>query len=327
MLFLLSPQTYASAAILIFLVYYAVWIIYSRCFHPYHDIPGPFLASITSWHRWYSIRYGIRDNLQRALHDKYGPFVRIAPDEVQISDPSAIDTIYKPGFRKTEFYDSFNPGIGGRPEPFAERNEQIHARLRKTLNPLFRPEAIAEYEGYIDNVIEIFCNKVDGLDELDLAQYVAKYSWDTVGDMVYSREGGFGNLRDDTDYMGWMSMVKVMQRSVSCMGYVPYGLGKLYLLSQLIFSSQTRKGLLSAMTVVKQVKALILDRKVQEAAGEDFRPHDMLSRMMEMTRDEKLDFNEDDIAIVLNAFVWAGSDTTGSTLAMVNCDSPPCNPY
>lgn len=72
------------------------------------------------------------------------------------------------------------------------------------------------------------------------------------------------------------------------------------------------------MMVVKQVKALIKERKEQEAAGEEFRPHDMLSKMMAMTRDEKVDFNEDDIAVILNAFVWAGSDTTGSTLSMVS---------
>jgi len=135
---------------------------------------------------------------------------------------------------------------------------------------------------------------------------------------VYSREGGFGNLRNDTDYMGWMSMVRVMQRTVSCLGYVPYGLRTLYLVCCLTFSHQTRVGVSSAMMVVKQVKALIKERKEQEAAGEEFRPHDMLSKMMAMTRDEKVDFNEDDIAVILNAFVWAGSDTTGSTLSMVS---------
>src|SRR5277367_3304593 len=67
-----------SAQILIagFVVYYIGWIIYSRCFHPYHDIPGPFLASITQWWYFRTIRYGIAENSQLPLHKKYGKFVR-----------------------------------------------------------------------------------------------------------------------------------------------------------------------------------------------------------------------------------------------------------
>jgi len=157
MLSVLPLQTLTAVALVAFVIYSLGWITYSRFFYPFHDIPGPFLASITSWHRWYSLRYGVRDNLHEGFHEKYGRFVRIAPDEVQISDPSAIDTTYKPGFVKTEFYNSFNPNIGGRPEPFAERNEQIHGHQRKILTPLFRAEAIMEYEGYIGNIIDIFC--------------------------------------------------------------------------------------------------------------------------------------------------------------------------
>jgi cytochrome P450 len=48
----------------------------------------------------------------------------------------------------------------------------------------------------------------------------------------------------------------------------------------------------------------------------------MLSKIMAMTRDERIDFTEDDIAVLLNAFVWAGSDTTGSSLAMVKLQRP-----
>ena len=161
----------------------------------------------------------------------------------------------------------------------------------------------------------------DGKNIFDLADYVNRFTWDTVGDMMYSKKGGFGMLQGN-DYMGWMEMLQIMPHPISSLGYLPKGFGTLYFISMLIFSPQTRKGLMSAMTVTKQVKALVQQRKDDEAAGTEFPANDMLSKMMAMTRDEKIDFNEDDIAVILNAFVWAGSDTTGSSLAMVSVHLP-----
>ncbi len=316
----LSLPVIAPLLIAAYVLYTACWVIYIRHFHPYRDIPGPYLASISTWWRWYAVRYSIESNLHHALHEKYGPLVRIAPDEVSISDPYAIDMISRPDFLKTEFYSTFNPNIGGRTEPFAEQNERIHTQHRKVVSPLFRNEVILEYEGYVDGILDIFNERMQTFAEsksiFDLAEYVNRYTWDAVGDMVYSKDGGFGMLRGN-DYMGWMEMIRVMPQPMSSLGYVPRGWGTLYFLFMLTFSSQTRKGLMSAMKVRKQVKDLVKNREDQEASGNEFRQNDMLSKMMAMMRDEKIDFNEDDIAVMLNAFVWAGSDTTGSSIAMV----------
>ena len=320
----LSPSFVGYAGITALLIYYAGWIIYTRFFHPYHDIPGPFIASITSWSRSRALRYGIKDDLQQGIHDKYGTFVRIAPDEIQISDPHATDIIYRSDFLKTEFYDGFNPKIDDRPEPFAERNEHIHAQHRKIIAPLFRAEAISEYESNIDTIIALFCTKVESLigEEFDLAKYIVLLSWDVTGDMIYGHHGGFGLLCGEPDYMGWPQMIKIMPYAVSSLGYVPYGLRNLYFVTQLLLSGRMREGLVSAMTVIKQVKALVKQRRDEEDAGSVTGRHDWLSKMMTMSRDEKLDFNDGDIGIMLNAFVWAGSDTSGSTLGMVSNDNP-----
>ena len=302
------------------MIYQVCWLIYARLLHPYRDVPGPYLASVSTWWRWYAVRYSVESKLHHALHEKYGPLVRIAPDEISIADPHAIDTISRPDFLKTEFYSTFNPNIGGRPEPFAERNERIHTQHRRIVSPLFRNEAILDYEDYVDGILDIVDERMqmfaDSKRIFDLAKYVNRYTWDTVGDMVYSKAGGFGMLRGK-DYMGWMEMIRVMPQPMSSLGYVAYGWATLYFVFMLAFSPQTRKGLMSALKVRKQVQELVKERKDQEASGSEFRQNDMLSRMMAMTRDEKVDFNEDDIAVMLNAFVWAGSDTTGSSLSMV----------
>lgn len=303
-----------------YLLYNTCWLIYNRHFHPYSDIPGPYLASISTWWRWYAVRYSVESRLHHALHEKYGPLVRVGPDEVSVGDPHAIDVISRPDFLKTEFYSTFDPNFGGRPEPFAERTEHIHTQHRKIISPLFRNEIVLEYEGYVDGILDVFNERMQTFAEsrkiFDLAEYASRYTWDCVGDMVYSKEGGFGMLHGH-DSLGWMEMIRVMPPPMASLGYIPRGWGTLYFFFTLAFSSQTRKGLMSAMKVRKQVKELVKERSDQEASGSEFRQNDMLSKMMAMMRDEKIDFNEDDIAIMLNAFVWAGSDTTGSSIAMV----------
>jgi hypothetical protein len=101
-----------------------IWILYARLFHPFAEHPGPFLASVSrSWITWRVIR-GDLEKSQRELHAKYGsPYlasccnsreakllnstlaghiIRIAPNEVSISDPAAIKAIYSvnSGFTK-----------------------------------------------------------------------------------------------------------------------------------------------------------------------------------------------------------------------------------
>lgn len=60
-----------------------------RYFSSLSDIPGPFLASFSRlWHILHILR-GDQSVRIYELHQKYGPFVRIAHDEVSVSHPDA----------------------------------------------------------------------------------------------------------------------------------------------------------------------------------------------------------------------------------------------
>ncbi|KAL6238012.1 cytochrome P450 [Aspergillus navahoensis] len=65
------------------LTYWIIWIIYTRWFHPLARFPGPFWAFVSR-----------AEKTQRKLHEKYGPVVRIAPNELVTSDPAAAKTFY-----------------------------------------------------------------------------------------------------------------------------------------------------------------------------------------------------------------------------------------
>lgn len=83
-------------------IYWAAWIVYARLFHPLARYPGPFWASVSRFWMVGQIRKAASEKTQRELHDRLGKIVRIAPNEVAISDPEAIKTIYgiNSGFTK-----------------------------------------------------------------------------------------------------------------------------------------------------------------------------------------------------------------------------------
>lgn len=145
-------------------IYSLLWVVYTRAFHPLHKIPGPFWASVTRiWYTAASIN-GDMEHVQRALHKKHGPLVRIAPDEVICADPEAIKTIYPtqvPIPTKTDFYvpwrvDSFSKY----PDNFTASDEKLHAQRRKIVNHIYSLTTVLSLESYIDNCTQLFLQRL-----------------------------------------------------------------------------------------------------------------------------------------------------------------------
>ena len=94
-----SLLTWRAILIQVFIAAFSI-AVWRRYLSPLADIPGPFVASFTRW--WHIRRIYIGDqNLQLvAMHEKYGHFVRIAPNEVSVSHPDGIRQILLQPLRK-----------------------------------------------------------------------------------------------------------------------------------------------------------------------------------------------------------------------------------
>lgn len=79
------PMVVVSVLVLILTI-----LVWRRFFSPLRIIPGPFWASVTRL--WYIkiIIDGNQNEQLRDAHDKYGPFVRMAPNEISISHPDGM---------------------------------------------------------------------------------------------------------------------------------------------------------------------------------------------------------------------------------------------
>ena len=70
------------------------YIVYQRWISPLAGIPGPWTASLS---KYWIVKHTIEGRLHRDLvdlHTRHGSIVRIAPNEVSVSDLDAIRKIY-----------------------------------------------------------------------------------------------------------------------------------------------------------------------------------------------------------------------------------------
>jgi len=138
-----------SYAVGAFAILYALYFaLYPWFFSSLRGVPGPWYAAYSKWWLVYITVRGIRAKSIHALHDRYGPWVRISPTEISTCDSEAIVPIYgvKSKFTKTEFYTYQLRGI---PELFTMSDRQQHAKRRRELAHLFSMSTVTEYESVI----------------------------------------------------------------------------------------------------------------------------------------------------------------------------------
>lgn len=94
-------------------------------------IPGPKLFALTKWRLALEDYKGTRTRSIQALHLKYGPIVRIGPNEVHCNSLNALRTIYGAGsgFERTSFYRMFD--VYGRQNLFTFHTVKEHSDRKK----------------------------------------------------------------------------------------------------------------------------------------------------------------------------------------------------
>lgn len=97
------------------------------------SIPGPALFAVTKWRLAFDDWRGTRTRTINKLHDKYGPVVRVGPNEIAFNSLSALKTIYGAGSgsERTPFYDMFD--AYGKKNLFTFYSPKDHADRKKLL--------------------------------------------------------------------------------------------------------------------------------------------------------------------------------------------------
>ncbi|KAI1346127.1 cytochrome P450 family protein [Xylaria sp. FL0043] len=194
------------------------YIVYQCKFAPLASFPGPLAAKLWKVWRANKLYRGTwhRDIVE--LHRKYGPIVRIGPNELSVGDPEAFRQIYRVSkpFSKSACYAAVK---GSRPFDLAnETNKKVHAAQRRLVARPYSMESTKRFETDIDGLLDTLLHKLDSFAEssqtVDLGFWVQLYAFDVVGLVSFSKPFGFVSSGSDN------ALFERLQRAMDCFGWV-----------------------------------------------------------------------------------------------------------
>ncbi|KAK4101594.1 cytochrome P450-like protein [Parathielavia hyrcaniae] len=331
----------------------AAWLVRNKYYNGLNKYPGPFLASLTNWWRFFDV-YGRRPERSHiALHKKYGPVVRLGPNTLSFADPDALKTIYglNKGFVKSDFYVVQQSVVKGHalPSLFSTTDNDFHMQFRRCVNSAFAMSALVQYEPFVDNTTRLFLKQterlyVDQPGPCDFTRWLQFYAFDVIGEITYSKRHGFIEKNEDVD--GIVAYLTKLFLYVAPIGQIPL-LDRL-LLKNPLYLKLSEWGLLDAtFPVAKFARARMAERlpelldgnnnnnnnktKNKTTTGSPVLPTsektapppvvikspDLLSKFL-AAREARPDFMSDTLVQTMAvSMAFAGSETTAISLSAV----------
>ncbi|KAJ5731666.1 uncharacterized protein N7483_006174 [Penicillium malachiteum] len=287
-------------------------------FSPLKNIPGPFWTRFTSLWYFKQLYNGKFEHENIRLHQKYGPIVRIAPNQYSISDVSAIKTVYGSGskFPKSAWYDGWK-----HPQQwtvFADRDIKRHSDTRKRFTSLYSMSSLVSYEPFVDRCIDIFFARLDEFatkkQSFNLGHWFQCYAFDVIGDITFGQRFGFLDRGEDID--GAISAVHNVMMYSALIGVYPEWHPLLFEpMSKLKSSGAAGRAYISKF-VLEKISIQEHERKnTNDAMTETTGPQNFLSKMMQARDQNPEKITDYHLLIMGQSNVTAGSDTTAISLS------------
>lgn len=184
--------------------------LYNIFLHPLRKFPGPKTYAASSIPVALAQLNGKYHRFTQAAHERYGPVVRISPNELSFITAGAWNDIYArskggPPFPRDPTF--FNDMLVD-PRSLTMADDANHARLRRSMNGAFAPRVIAEQEPFLQKTIELFLERLTDRAEkaisVDLRLWYNYATFDLSGDLAFGES--FGCLAAST-YHVWVQFV------------------------------------------------------------------------------------------------------------------------
>ncbi|KAI0139651.1 cytochrome P450 [Xylariaceae sp. FL1272] len=129
-------------------LYTILKVVYRLSFHPLARFPGPKLAAVSSaFEFYYSVgKGGMFPWKLKEMHARYGPVVRITPNELHFSDPDFYREIHTSQSMPRDKYAPFYRFTGATLSAFETHSSGLHNSRRQPLLNAFSKRAIADIE-------------------------------------------------------------------------------------------------------------------------------------------------------------------------------------
>ncbi|PYH84679.1 cytochrome P450 [Aspergillus uvarum CBS 121591] len=174
-----------------------------RLYSPIAKIPGPWLTKFTSLPIKYHEFTTNRRMYIHQLHKRYGPVVRLAPNEASFASLDAIREIYASGgsgYDKTEFYDMFRQF--GIKTMFSTLDKYSHSQRKRELADKYAMSNILR-ESHVSAIrdrAQAFLSRCTAVAKsVDVYIFLHCYALDCVTHFMFS-PGGLDSLTNENDF-------------------------------------------------------------------------------------------------------------------------------
>ncbi|KAI0192445.1 cytochrome P450 [Astrocystis sublimbata] len=283
-----------------------VWI-YNVFRSPIAKFPGPWYTILTDAIIQYTTVKGTKILYVNKLHEKYGPIVRISPQELSLRDPSVTRKVYsvKGEFPKAEFYDRL---LNGTPNVFSTRDIDVHRHYRRLLSSGLAESSLSTHlpiiESKLQLAIERMSDEAHRRGATDVFHWFLAMATDVIGELSFGQ--GFQMLETgeknqyirDLETVNKLGGIRVTFPFLVQLGhyiYIPF----------IKAANEHRR-----RTVKYAEQSIARHYRIVEEEGESAKPT-LLSKLYK-AGDDGMAFDE--VRSNAMGYVIAGSDTTANTL-------------
>ncbi|KAG8168600.1 hypothetical protein KVR01_001349 [Diaporthe batatas] len=288
----------------------ALGLAYNVLRNPLAKIPGPWYSAITSavlTNEWLK---GRRSKYVHRLHERYGPIVRISPNEVDVMDVTAVKEIHtvKERYLKAPFYRAITaPGVQN---VFNTSDIYFHRRHRRLLQAPFSDASLQTFQPGIESRIRLTMQRMAEETESRGAADVFKWwmfmATDIIGELTFGESFRMLEQGRKSEYIE--NLEKIAAVSAQRASFPT--------LARLAFQGYPIPGFNENTNLVKSIRIYATEslnryrRLVEENSDKPFPT--LFTRLFKGEEDEDLTFKE--IVDEAQTYIIAGTDTTAITL-------------
>jgi hypothetical protein len=186
-------------------------LLHNRYHKTLYRIPGPWIRSMSTIPRVWSVWKGQSQQDDLELHRKYGKMVRVAPNIISVSDVNEMNQLYgiTTKFYKSEFYslqEVYDESGALMPDPFILKDKALHSRMKRNAANAYSLNGLIQMEPYVDEVVNTLIAKLNTFlgnsENIDLGQILKDFSMDAVFNLT------FGKTFDILERGDWAGLYK-----------------------------------------------------------------------------------------------------------------------
>ncbi|KAF2787165.1 cytochrome P450 family protein [Melanomma pulvis-pyrius CBS 109.77] len=311
------PESYSILSLFCLIATFALVVsfkLYRALATPLRGAQGPWFARFSRLWLLREVYHGTFMRTNVKLHEKYGPIVRIAPNEYSIDDPAAVQIIYgsKGRFTKSTWYDA--SGFPGKPNGFNDHNIERHAAGRRKVSSAYSMTNLVQLEPFINDCTSILRARLDEFAStaalVDIPRWTQCYAFDVIGEMTLGERFGF--LDAGKDIQGIIQTLDSTLFYASRVGIYSFLHPILFWLNMML----NMEGMGFLINFIQDIVTTRMGKPPPDGKDENA-PADFITKFQRIREENPEKIDKEDIMASAVANISAGSDTTSISLTSV----------